>query len=79
MTVRTSTINTLYEYFSLQEGGTLNERDYKAKTDTPIRYAILKRMFHNWARLQNMVAKSPLALQATPPAVASKVDPVKTK
>lgn len=54
MTQRTKAIEVLSVYFEKQ-GRILTPREYRERTDTPIRFARIKSIFGGWNRMENIV------------------------
>jgi hypothetical protein len=54
MTKRAHTAHVLAAYFE-EKGHILTADEYKKQTDTPIRFAIVKKTFGSWNRMENIV------------------------
>jgi len=54
MTQRTTSVKTLSAYFN-KSGGIPTPAEYRARTDTPIRFAQIKSIFGSWNRMENIL------------------------
>jgi hypothetical protein len=54
MTKRTHVANQLAAYFE-EKGKILNPVEYKKEKDTPVRFALVKKTFGSWNRMENIV------------------------
>jgi len=76
-------LKQLADYFA-DKGKMMSPVEYKAADDVPIRYAVAKRPFGSWARMQGMIkvnfpAEWEKAMSITPPAPAPKAAAPKAK
>ena len=54
MAVKKAVLKQLADYFA-KKGQMMSPAEYKANDDAPIRFAVAKRPFGSWARMQQMI------------------------